>query len=407
MALVERRKPDKREGEHSAEAGTKLYEPQYEEKQRFEHEAFLQQILEKGESKTQGQRIALIGEPGAGKTTTLQAIAFWVLEKELGSPIWISLTDLERNGNLIDLKTYLFDVWLSPKVLPSQKDNAQQQLKTQIEQGRVWLLLDGVDEVAASGVQILKHLSQQLTGWLAQARIMLTCRLNTWEADNNFLSDFKTYRLLDFDYPQEVYKFINNWFSNKDISSGEKLKIELNKPEKARLRDLIQNPLRLMLLCHTWQKNDAKLVNTKAEFYAEIVRLIYKCNRFPISDKQKQELHQALGRLAIKDIDKSNSRFRLRESFIKEELGDPNEKDSLFNLALRFCWLNEVGITAESFKEEKVYAFLHPTFEEYFAALAINREHGYWNFFCLANIKINLYQNLIQNIVFLNFSGKK
>ncbi len=142
LALVERRKPDKKESKNSPEEGIKLYEPQYEEKQRFEHQAWLEQILEKGESKTKGKRIALIGEPGAGKTTTLQDITFWVLEKELGLPIWIPLADLGRDENLIDLQTYLWDNWLNLAVSPRQKDIAQQELETQIEQGQVWLLLD-------------------------------------------------------------------------------------------------------------------------------------------------------------------------------------------------------------------------------------------------------------------------
>ncbi|MDJ0580299.1 hypothetical protein [Crocosphaera sp.] len=43
----------------------------------IEYEAFLQQILQKGEGKTKGEQVALIAEPGAGKTTLLQAIADW------------------------------------------------------------------------------------------------------------------------------------------------------------------------------------------------------------------------------------------------------------------------------------------------------------------------------------------
>ena len=379
LALVERRKPDKKEGGFSPEAGTKLYEPQYEEKQRFEHQAFLQQILEKGESKTKGRRIALIGEPGAGKTTTLQDIAFWVLKKNLSLPIWISLADLGQNENLIDFQTYLFENWLDRAITPSQKDVAQQELETHIQQGRVWLLLDGVDEVAASGVEILKHISQQLTGWFAQTRTVLTCRLNVWQADLNFLSDFETYRLLDFEYPQQVHQFINNWFDKQDISKAERLKTELDNPDKARLRDLIQNPLRLTLLCSSWQSNEANLPETKAQLYAQFVKQFYqwKYNHFPVSNRLQEILNQALGRLAIKDIDGSNSRFRLRESFISQELGYPDEEDSLFYLALKLGWLNCVGIAAESFTKDKVYAFFHPTFEEYFASCAIED----WDFF--------------------------
>ena len=74
---MQRTKTDKRNKEDfSPDAGTRLYEPEYETQQRFEHEAFLSQILECGEGKTKGKQIAVIGEPGAGKTTLLQTIAF-------------------------------------------------------------------------------------------------------------------------------------------------------------------------------------------------------------------------------------------------------------------------------------------------------------------------------------------
>ncbi|MFL9458049.1 hypothetical protein AB0758_44370 [Tolypothrix bouteillei VB521301_2] len=109
LAFVQRTKTDKRKKEDiSPDAGTRLYEPEYETQQRFEHEAFFSQILERGEGKTKGKRIAVIGEPGAGKTTLLQAIAFWLLEKDLGFPIWISLADLQSKS----LEEYLLQNWL-------------------------------------------------------------------------------------------------------------------------------------------------------------------------------------------------------------------------------------------------------------------------------------------------------
>lgn len=40
LALVERNKPKKCSEDISPEQGSQLYEPSYEEKQRFEHEAF-------------------------------------------------------------------------------------------------------------------------------------------------------------------------------------------------------------------------------------------------------------------------------------------------------------------------------------------------------------------------------
>ncbi|MEH2286764.1 HEAT repeat domain-containing protein [Nostoc sp.] len=379
LALVQRTKTDKRgKGNFSPDVGTRLYEPQYETQQRFEHEAFLSQILEHGEGKTKGQQIAVIGEPGAGKTTLLQTIAFWVLEKDLGLPVWISLADLGRNGTLTDIQTYIFNGWLEQAIPATQlTQEVREDFTNQTQQGRVWLLLDGVDEMSGGKAshQPLEEISRQLTGWLHSSRVVLTCRLNVWQADVNALETFETYRLLDFDYPQQVHQFIDNWFGNS--KKGERLKAELDSAERVRLQDLVQTPLRLALLCGIWQTEEGNLPETKAGLYHQCVQQFYrwKQNRFRTSTKKQQELNKALARLALRDINEGSSRFRLRESFISQELGDVDDETSLFYKAWQLGWLNHVGITAESPSKEKVYAFYHATFEEYFATLAIDDWH--------------------------------
>ncbi|QYX30194.1 NACHT domain-containing protein [Sphaerospermopsis torques-reginae] len=390
LALVQRKKVEKRDkGDFAPDAGTQLYKPNYEQEQKFEHEAFLSQILEQGEGKTKGRQVALIGEPGAGKTTLLQTIAFWILEKDLGLPIWISLADLGRNDNTINLQQYICEIWLKQAVSATElTPEKQADFQQQMAQGRVWLLLDGADEMSV-GTQFhqpLETIAQQLKGWIGQkTRVVLTCRLNVWQADVNALSEFETYRLLDFDYPSQVHQFINNWFGNgKEREKGERLKTELGKTEKARLQDLIQNPLRLTLLCSIWQREEGNLPETRAGLYQQFVNYIYKwkSDKFPTTKKQQHELNTGLGKLALGDIESSGSRFRLREDFIinkkdiKEGLGYPDDENSLFYLALKLGWLNHVGIAAES-PTQKVYAFYHATFEEYFAALAVDK----WTYF--------------------------
>lgn len=326
LALVERKKSEKREQDGlSPEQGTKLYEPQYEEKHRFIHNTFLKEILQQKQGKSQGQRISLIGEPGAGKTTLLQTIANWILQQGLGLPVWVSLADLTQGGNLQNFEDYLLNSWLP--FSPDERQKVQKNFTEQFEQGRVWLLLDGVDEIATSGSQTLQNISGQLSGWVGKAQVVLTCRLNVWQADMNALSDFETFRLLDFDYPEQVHQFIDNWFDPPESSfvrgegfilflekkeqvkpkkgKADRLKDELRKDEKAQVRDLVQNPLRLALLCRSWQLYEESLPETKAELYGQFVEQFYlwKSDRFPIEKSKRRELNLALGELAKQDID--------------------------------------------------------------------------------------------------------
>ncbi len=368
--------PKKCSGDISPEQGSRLYEPSYEEKQRFEHEAFLEQINRDNVDKTQGHRIALIGEPGAGKTTQLQTIAFWILDNNLGLPIWISLADLQEKS----VEDYLLQHWLKKALkvvrVTEEQENAFVDL---FKKNRVWLLLDAADEM--SSPQPLTDISQQLTGWVEDARVVLTCRMNVWEANAGALENFETYRLLNFEYPQQVQEFIGLCFDKKNPDKGKRLWNELNKPERQRIQDLVKNPLRLALLCSTWQYSDKGLPETKAELYQHFVEEFYNWKQKPediIAEKQ-EELNAALGRLAKRAIDQETSRFRLRHKLVREELGDAKQPNSLFWLALQLGWLNEVGLAAESATKEKVYAFYHPTFEEYFAALAVENWREFLN----------------------------
>jgi HEAT repeat protein/energy-coupling factor transporter ATP-binding protein EcfA2 len=388
LGLVERKRQAKRSNDASPEEGSKLYEPtEYEVTRRFEHDEFFEQVLRQGLSpKSKGKRIAIIGEPGAGKTTLLQQIADWVFEDtEQDVAIWVSLADLQGRT----LEEYLLNVWLKDalkraRVTPEMEDS----LVELFNRGRVWLLLDGVDEmtVGAYGNAPLQAIAKQLTtGWVSSARVVLTCRLNVWDASKNALERFDTYRTLEFSYgdgkkpdSDQVNQLISKWFEPTDPQLGKALRTALDQRGKERIKDLVKNPLRLALMCYSWQRRQGELPKTKATLYQRFVEVFYEWKQeyFPTTSATRQELNEALGKLAVEAIAQSSSRFRLTRRFLCEVLGEPDAP--MFQLAIQLGWLNQVGVAAEN-PYEPVYAFYHPTFQEYFAALAIDDWHCFLN----------------------------
>ncbi|WP_017303087.1 NACHT domain-containing protein [Spirulina subsalsa] len=202
LALVERRQTQQRK------PGQSLENPEQEREEErmtpIAEDEFFNQVLRQGKSpQSQGRRIAVIGEPGSGKTTRLQAIADWILAEHLGIPIWIELAQFTE-PTLVD---YLQEKWLKlagvEGAIASLQDHKE----------HLWLLMDGLDEMVARIER--PHVSQLLTGWVGLGRAIITCRVNVWEADQNAFSGFDVYRNLPFETDQ-METFIRRFFAQSD-----------------------------------------------------------------------------------------------------------------------------------------------------------------------------------------------
>ncbi|QJB25872.1 HEAT repeat domain-containing protein [Limnospira fusiformis] len=338
-----------------------------QEKEKFAYEKFRDKIVRERTEKN----IAIVGEAGAGKTTLLQKLAFWLLQKTDDLVVWVSLAKL---GNQ-PLHKYLKENWID-QTLVDATEQIKADWRKKFEAGAVWLLLDGFDEMSQSEQQSL-----DLQGWVSKAQIIMTCRLNLWQGNPSQLQGFQTYLTQPFQ-DEKMQEFIRRWFrglvaEGEDVQLAESLWSELQESGKERIKDLCRNPLRLTLLCATWKVEDA-LPETMADLYAGFVESVYgwKETAFPVTEEEKEQLNAALGELAKASLEAETSRFRLTHRLVCEHLGKPKAAGSLFPLALKLSWLNEVGVAEES-RREKVYTFYHATFQEYFAALAVED----WDYF--------------------------
>ena len=346
----------------------------------IDYEGFLQKVLAQGDSrKSQGKRLSLVGEPGTGKTVQLLKIADWVLANNLGLPIWVSLAAVGRKP----IQQYLVEDLL--REAASRLDAAPPEWVRELNQllpsGRVWLLLDGVDEMAVTNP--LATLARQLGAPLwKNVPVVLTCRVNVWDELGNPLSEFDTYKLLDLgdgdsDEPPRQKLFIDKFFAPSQSESSEWLWAVLNERGNKRIKDLVLNPLRLLLLCETWLSGSSQLPNTKVQLYDNFVDALYRLRQqeeFYTKQDQRLNLKAALGHLALRALDLGEGSL-LPYHLVDLELLKPHPE--LFEKALQLGFLNQVS-TGPSNRIQSTFAFWHPTLAEYFAACAIDD----WHFFC-------------------------
>ncbi|MEO1256783.1 MAG: NACHT domain-containing protein, partial [Bacteroidota bacterium] len=264
LALVQQKRVSKHDGDILPQHGSKLYKPsQYSDSERFEFKRFLEDVL----LAQKNEKLTIIGEPGSGKTTLLQKIAFWLLDNTEDLVLWVSLGELRDKP----LRDYLTEDWLQDAVMYADS-RILEDWRLHFLQNRVWLLLDGLDEMTPETRDVLS-----LKGWVSQARVIVTCRLNVWQSNPRIINGFETYQMLDFRIPQ-IEEFIQKWFSHEKVA-GQWLQQALNQPGKERISDLVRNPLRLTLLCSTWHLRERKLPDTRAEFYEQFVDDLYEWKR--------------------------------------------------------------------------------------------------------------------------------
>jgi len=234
----------------------------------------------------------------------------------------------------------------------------------------------------------LAKIREQLTDWVGKARVVLTCRLNVWDATiSNTLTDFETYKTLEFE-PNEVDEFIRQWFEeasqdekrrksgNESFwhSQGKRLQQQLKAPGKERIRELVRNPLRLSMLCQSWCVAEEDLPETKAALYEQFTTYFFEWKQEEFQKKHrvlketdKKQIQQALAKLALAAMESAN-RFRIEQQFAIEQM-----EEQWFDLADELGWL--VLVDRDTRTKKPVYAFYHPTFQEYFAACAIEDWH--------------------------------
>ncbi|NER38391.1 MAG: hypothetical protein F6J93_31315 [Oscillatoria sp. SIO1A7] len=330
-----------------------LCESAPKEKSEIEYLQFLASVLDK---KRKDKRIAIIGEPGSGKTTLAMHMAFFLLNRtylpDAYLPIFIDF-DFLRKGESLE---HLLNAWLKNGVTRYVDLNKKikDEFKNIFLKGQVWLFLD-MSKIPVNYCQnVFESLEKQLHSWIGCGPLTLICQSNFWLAKSNKLQNkFDPYKILPFSH-EKICQFIDKWF-NKEVALANSLRQEIARPNRAAIRDLAKNPLCLAFLCSAWRLWEDLVFPSNAKLSEIFLTKLYAWNfNCYITNFEKRELNLALSKLA--KMTSLTSRFCLKLALPFNVLNSRDKR--LFELATQLGWLNEVGVATED-KTCKVYALCY------------------------------------------------
>ena len=268
------------------------------------------------ETLDQHNRLALLGDPGSGKTTFVNFVAYCMAGEFLGlraaniKRLTSPLPDKKgkdgekpqpwRHGPLLPVRVILRDfaargltneqanangLWrfivseLKGMAMPQYAPHLGRELK---EKGGL-ILLDGLDEVPEAGNRrvLLKRVVEDFQKTFGKCRILLTSRTYAYQMQDWRLPGFHEAVLAPFSKGQ-IIRFIDRWYAHIAVlrsmkTTDAKGKAELLKRaafSTRRMRELAERPLLLTLMAslHAWRGGN--LPGKREELYADAVDLL-------------------------------------------------------------------------------------------------------------------------------------
>ena len=312
-------------------------------------------------------RVVLIeGEPGIGKTTYCQKLAYDWSVGDIPTDSSFPKVDMLLRLTCRDMKTAKIEDAIEDQLLPldvNEKDKENFFYFIRHYQSRILLVLDGLDELPQNLFEeflpLIRGRVLPLTYLIITARheVGINVRLHS-----DALFEIKGYTKKDAD------SYIKKYFSCHDKSrlAGELIWEIYN---DSQLRELTANALNTALLCLVFEDTGGILPHNKTMLYCELVDCVLRrycskkeirlCDRSPI-DKYMQELNQ-LGKLAL-------------EALLKDQLAfTPGELESQSTEFLRLGFLSREA-SVSKIRPKPTYAFIHKTFQEFFAAFHLSLE---------------------------------
>jgi len=320
------------------------------------------------------QYLMVLGGPGAGKSTFLRRMGLEALKGNKGAyqsaciPVFVDLKVFNK-GEINIEKTIAEEFRICG--FPSPEESTQKLL----QQGKLLVLLDGLDEVATDRMNEAISQIQNFVDAHKQNRYIASCRVAAYRHNFRLFTDVA---MADFDDGQ-IKQFIDNWFRQEpDIAVDCWQK--LNSDEHTAAKELTQTPLLLTLVCLLYERS-RKFPTNRSTLYERALRVLLEEwaaeKGIPQDDLYKgldtKRKEMMLAEIAH-DSFQQNRLFSTRreiadqiEQLLKEIL--PDEKGVDGSKVLRSIEVQH-GVLVE--RADGIYSFSHLTLQEFLTAQHID-----------------------------------
>lgn len=318
------------------------------------------------------QYLMVLGAPGCGKSTFLRKMGIEALKGRQGGfkkhhciPV---LLELKRfNEPRVDIKKLIateFQICGFP--------NAEPFTRKALEQGKLLILLDGLDEVPTANRDTVIDTIQDFVDQYDKNRYITSCRIAA------YLYNFRRFMdvtIAEFDDDQ-IRQFINNWFqSETDKQSGTAKRCWeiLQQPKNAAAKELAHTPLLLTFLCLIYDRSQT-FSNNRSTLYRKALRILleeWAAEKRIMHEEVYQGLNTELEEVLLSEIACGSfeaDRLFISQAELVEQIkaflaNNLNAPKHLSGEAVLKAIAEQQGILVE--RAQDVYSFSHLTLQEY------------------------------------------